>query len=165
MLTERNHLMETIDTQTTVRFGEGLGTRLVASAAQTRGAFAIVEHDLPPRTLGSPVHTHATEDEHSIVLSGTLTAQIGDEIVEAGPGAVVSKPRGVPHAFWNAGDETVRFVEVITPGGFEDYFFELAGPLNAGDLGAMGGIAARHGLDLRPETIGELIARHGLKGA
>jgi uncharacterized cupin superfamily protein len=59
--------------------------------------------------LGSPVHTHSAEDEYSIVLSGTLTAQVGDEIVEAGPGAVVAKPRGVAHAFWNAGDEPVRF--------------------------------------------------------
>jgi quercetin dioxygenase-like cupin family protein len=96
------------------------------------------------------VHTHSAEDEYSILLSGTLTAQVGDEIVEAGPGAVLAKPRGVPHAFWNAGDEPIRFVEVITPGGFEDYFFELAGPINAGDLGAMGAIAARHGSTCGP---------------
>jgi mannose-6-phosphate isomerase-like protein (cupin superfamily) len=61
------------------------------------------------------------------VLSGMLTAQVGDEIVEAGPRAVVTKPRGIPHAFWNAGEETVRFVEVITPR-------KVAGVDRAGEL-------------------------------
>jgi hypothetical protein len=34
------------------------------------------------------------------------------------------KPRGEWHTFWNAGDEECRFVELITPGGFEAMFKE-----------------------------------------
>ena len=29
------------------------------------------------------------------------------------------------HAMWNAGSEPGRIIEVITPGGFENYFREL----------------------------------------
>lgn len=145
-----------------VRFGKALGTRRMLSSAATGGGFGLVEHDLPPGELGSPVHTHEREDEYSYVLNGRLSAQIGDEVVEAAPGELVVKPRGIPHAFWNAGTEPVRFLELISPAGFEEYFFELAGPLNAGDLQAVGEIAARYGLEMRPETVPELIERHGL---
>jgi quercetin dioxygenase-like cupin family protein len=142
-----------------VRFGKALGTRRMVSTE----AFGLVEHDLPAGQLGSPVHTHEREDEYSYVLSGRLTAQVGDDVVEAGPGELVVKPRGIPHAFWNAGDEPVRFLELISPGGFEDYFFELAEPFNSGDESAMGAIVGRYRLDLRMETVPELIERNGLQ--
>src|SRR3954468_21423826 len=148
--------MTTTTTNERARFFEkGLGTERVLGKDQTGGALGVVIHDLPPKQLGSPIHTHVNEDEYSYVLSGRLTALIGDEVVEAGPGEAVVKPRGIPHAFWNAGDEEVRFVEVISPAGFEDYFFELAGPLNAGDEEAIGAVVARHQLDLRMESVPE----------
>src|SRR6059058_5229647 len=89
-----------------VRF-QGFGTRYVVSAEHTGGAFAVVEHDLAPRTLGAPMHTHDLEDEISHVTAGRLGVQIGDDVLEAGPGDTVVKPRGVAHAFWNPGDEPV----------------------------------------------------------
>jgi hypothetical protein len=97
------------------------------------------------------------------VLSGRLTAQIGDEVVEADPGELVVKPRGIPHAFWNAGPEDLRFLELISPAGFEEYFFELAAPFNARDADAMDEIRGRYRLDLRMETIPELLERNGLQ--
>jgi quercetin dioxygenase-like cupin family protein len=42
------------------------------------------------------------------VLEGLVGAQIGAQIVEASLGAVLVKPRGVPHAFWNGTDEPAR---------------------------------------------------------
>ena len=141
---------------------QALGTERVLGQTETNGAFGLVIHDLPAKTLGAPFHTHKNEDEFSYVMSGTLTAQIGDEIVEAGPGEAVVKPRGIRHAFWNAGDEEVRFVEIISPSGLENYFFELAGPINAGDFTAMDTVRERYDLEMEMETMGELIERHGL---
>ncbi|MDP9188798.1 MAG: cupin domain-containing protein [Actinomycetota bacterium] len=146
-----------------VRFGKALGTRRMLPATATEGAFGLVEHDLPPGQLGSPVHTHEREDEYSYVLSGRLTAQVGDDVIEAGPGELVVKPRGIPHAFWNTGTEPVRFLELISPGGFEEYFFELAAPFNARDEQAMDEVRRRYRLDLRLETIPELLERNGLQ--
>src|SRR5919202_4395209 len=92
----------------------------------TGGAFSLVEHPLPPRALGAPLHTHRNEDEYSYVLEGRVGVQLGDEVLEAGPGDLVFKPRGVPHASWNAGDEPARLLEIISPAGFDRYFRETA---------------------------------------
>src|ERR687885_2685650 len=110
----------------------GLGTRYILRSDQTDGRFALLEHTIPPRGLAAPTHTHENEDEYSFVLSGRMGAMIGDEVVEAGPGELVIKPRGIPHAFWNASDEETRVLELISPGGFEQYFADLA-PVFAAD--------------------------------
>lgn len=55
----------------------------------------------------------------------------------------------------------MRFLELICPGGFDEYFFELAAPFNARDAGAMDEIRGRYRLDLRMETIPELLERNG----
>jgi quercetin dioxygenase-like cupin family protein len=147
-----------------VRF-QGFGTRYVVGAEQTGGAFAIVEHDLAPRTLGAPMHTHAREDEISHVTAGRLGVQIGDEVLEAVPGDTVVKPRGIAHAFWNPGDEPVRFLELITPAGFEGYFAELEPILDVQgppDFAALGAVMARYALAMDMDSMPRLIAEHGL---
>jgi len=111
------------------------------------------------------LHSHANEDEYSFVIEGRLGAQLGDEVVEAGPGELVSKPRGQAHTFWNAGDEPLRFLEIISPGGFENYFRELAPVLAAGDHAGVQEIAARYELEIDFATIPALTERHGLKVA
>ncbi len=144
---------------------QGFGTRYVVSAERTGGAFAIVEHDLGPRALGAPMHSHEREDEISHVTAGRLGVQIGDEVLEAGPGDTVVKPRGIAHAFWNPGDEPVRFLELITPPGFEHYFADLEPILDMQgppDLAALGALTARYGLTMDMDSMPRLIAEHGL---
>lgn len=139
---------------------------LLAGADSTEGAAAFVLHGLAPRTLGSPVHTHAREDEWSFVLEGEVGVQVGDRVELAGPGALVLKPRGVPHAFWNAGDAPARLLEVITPGGFERYFAELGEVLavpGPPDLEAVAAVAAEYGLDVDPASVPRLAQAHGLR--
>jgi mannose-6-phosphate isomerase-like protein (cupin superfamily) len=138
-----------------------LGVRFLLSSER----FSLVEHWLPPRGLGAPVHTHTHEDEFSFVIEGRLGAQLGDEVVEAGPGELVQKPRGQAHTFWNAGDEPVRFLEVISPGGFEHYFREIAPLLAVGDKDSVPPIAARYGLEIDFSTIPQLAERYGLNVA
>ena len=136
-----------------------LGTRYLVEGE----GFSLVEHTLPPRALGSPLHRHAREDEFSYVLEGRLGAQLGDDLVEAGPGELVRKPRGQEHAFWNAGDEPLRFLEIISPGRFAQYFRELAPVLAAGDHEGVQEIAARYELAIDFSTIPLLAERHGLR--
>jgi len=91
--------------------------------------------------------------------------QLGDEVLEAGAGDVVFKPRGVAHAFWNASDEPARLLELISPAGFEHYFRELA-PLLAApqrDEAAVAEVVRRYGLDIDFTTIKQLAERHGLR--
>lgn len=142
-----------------------LGVHFLLESGTTGGGFALVEHTLPPRALGAPVHRHANEDEYSYVLEGRLGAQLGDEVIEAGPGELVRKPRGQAHTFWNAGDEPLRFLEIISPGGFEGYFRELAPFLAAGDHAGVEEVAARYELEIDFSTIAALAERHGLRVA
>jgi len=143
-----------------------LGNRFVLSGERTDGRFALVEHTIPPRTLAAPTHVHEHEDEYSFVLAGSLGAQIGDEVVEAGPGELVLKPRGIPHAFWNASEEETRVLEIISPAGFEQYFADLA-PILMGegepDFQALAEIQARYGLTMDVASIEPLMKEHGLE--
>jgi quercetin dioxygenase-like cupin family protein len=142
-----------------------LGVRFMIDGQTTGGAFSLVEHPLPPRSLGSPLHTHFNEDEYSYVLEGRVGVQLGDEVLEAGPGDLVFKPRGLVHAFWNAGDEPARLLELISPAGFENYFRELAPLLAAADRdeAAIGEVVAKYELDIDFGTIPVLAERHGLR--
>jgi quercetin dioxygenase-like cupin family protein len=142
-----------------------LGVRFMIDGERTGGAFSLVEHPLPPRALGAPVHTHHNEDEYSYVLEGRVGIQLGPEVLEAGPGDLLFKPRGVAHAFWNASDEPARLLELISPAGFEHYFRELA-PLLAAtvrDEAAIGEVVARYQLDIDFATIPALAERHNLR--
>jgi mannose-6-phosphate isomerase-like protein (cupin superfamily) len=143
----------------------GLGTRYLIRSEQTDGRFALIEHTIPPHALAAPVHTHVHEDEHSYVLSGRMGAMVGDEVIEAGPGQLVTKPRGIPHAFWNAGDEPVVLLELISPGAFDQYFADLAPVFSAGgppDLEALAVIQARYELTMDFDSIASLCERYGL---
>ena len=94
------------------------------TAGASGGSLLIDEWGLPPGAM-IPPHTHAREDECSYVLEGELTCYVGGEVVLAPAGSYVVKPRRVPHAFYNAGTEAVRVMELLTPGApFEGYFDE-----------------------------------------
>jgi mannose-6-phosphate isomerase-like protein (cupin superfamily) len=139
-----------------------LGNRFLIRSEQTEGRFALIEHTIAPRALAAPTHTHQHEDEYSFVLSGRMGALIGDEVVEAGPGELVEKPRGIPHAFWNAVDEETRLLELISPGGFEQYFAEMAPLLNTGgppDVSALLEVQQRYGLSMDMNSREELNRR------
>ena len=76
------------------------------------------------------------------------------------------KPRGVPHAFWNPGDEETRILEIIAPGAFAQYFADLALGLSAvgpPDLEALPPSRDRNALTVDLESIESLTARHGLQ--
>lgn len=99
------------------------------------------------------------------MVEGRFGVQLGNDVLEAGPGDLVAKPRGVPHAFWNAGDEPARLLELISPAGFEHYFRELA-PLLAAparDEAAIGEVVARYRLDIDFATVPTLAERHNLR--
>lgn len=142
-----------------VDFG-GLGVVWKIEGIETGGNFAVVDHPIAPRALAAPLHYHHNEDEYSYVLEGTLGALLGDEVVEAGPGTWVFKPRGQWHTFWNAGDVPCRIIEVISPAGFESYFREVAAAW--GDLGKFAEINAKYALDMDFESVPALCERFGL---
>ena len=146
----------------------GLGVRFMIDSARAGGGFSLVEHPIAPRTLAAPMHRHENEDEYSYVLKGRVGVQLGDEVLEAGPGDLVFKPRHQWHAFWNPGDEPALLLEIISPGGFEQYFAEIAPLLPPNreepDFAALGEVMARYGLEMDFDSIERLSQEHGLEG-
>ena len=142
-----------------------IGVRFMIDGAEAGERFSLVEHPMSPRALAAPLHLHTREDEYSYVLQGRMGALLGDDVVEAGPGDLVHKPRNQWHTFWNAGDEPCRILEIISPAGFEQFFRELdglGGAMNA-DPDEFARLRERYGLEMRPDTVPELVQRFGLR--
>src|SRR3954449_4459785 len=141
-----------------------MGVRFMVDPEQG-GGFSLVEHPIAPRALAAPMHTHTHEDEYSYVLEGEVGVQVGDDVSVAGPGDLVFKPRGVQHAFWNAGDTPARLLEIISPAPFSNYFAELE-PLfmrpEGPDFPAIAALQERYGLPMDFDSIEMLIEREGL---
>ena len=142
-----------------------IGVRFMIDGSESDERFSLVEHPMSPRALAAPLHLHTREDEYSFVLQGRMGALLGDEVVEAGPGALVFKPRNQWHTFWNAGDEPCRILEIIAPAGFEQFFHELSdmGGVAGAAPEALAALSERYGLEMRPDTLPELVERFGLR--
>lgn len=147
------------DESDTFDFG-GLGVEWKIGGPDTGERFAIIHHPIAPRALAAPLHYHHNEDEYSYVLNGTLGALLGDDVVEAGPGTWVYKPRAQWHTFWNAGDTPCHIIEVISPAGFENYFREVAAAW--GDMEAFARINQEYALDMDFESVPGLCERFGV---
>jgi mannose-6-phosphate isomerase-like protein (cupin superfamily) len=142
-----------------------IGVRFMIDGAETAERFSLVEHPMSPRALAAPLHRHTREDEYSYILEGRMGALLGDDVVEAGPGDLVHKPRNQWHTFWNAGDEPCRILEIIAPAGFERFFaelHELGGALKA-EPEDLAQLNDRYGLEMRPDSVPGLLERFGLR--
>ncbi len=141
-----------------------IGVRFMIDGDETDQGFSLVEHPMSPHALAAPLHIHTREDEYSYVLEGRMGALLGEDVVEAGPGDLVFKPRDQWHTFWNAGDEPCRILEIIAPAGFERFFKELSdmgGAINA-DPEELTALGERYGHHFRLESVPELVERVGL---
>jgi len=135
---------------------EGVVDRFMIDGSDTGGRFALVQHLFAPKALAAPMHRHHDEDEYTFVLTGRIGAILQGEEVVAEPGDLLFKPRGQWHTFWNAGDTPCRILEIISPGGFEQFFAER------GDGSARPDAGARYGLEFDLESIPRLCEEHGL---
>jgi len=140
-----------------------IGVRFMIAGKDSGSHVALVEHPMPARALAAPLHRHSREDEYSFVLEGRVGAQLGDELIVAGRGDLVFKPRDQWHTFWNAGDEPARILEVISPAGFERFFKEIVDlPPTAGP-DERAAIRSRYGLEFDVDSVARLVEEHGLR--
>jgi quercetin dioxygenase-like cupin family protein len=118
------------------------------AAAETAGAFSLLEFHLPAGGTGSPLHLHLDTQETFYLLEGELTLTIGERTERVAPGSLAHVPARVPHKFTNDGPGLARLLILLTPGGFEAYFRELAelptGPDGRADASVIREIATRH---------------------
>jgi len=114
--TERDQWMETTPGE---RF------RIQTSSLDTGGAYLVMEVEADPR-MGVPLHLHLNEEEHFIVVDGTLQISAAGVTRDFKAGHSVTIGKGVPHAWCNLTDAVVRFVVIFTPGRIEGMFRAVA---------------------------------------
>ncbi len=148
----------------------GIGVRFLIYGSEAGERFSLVEHPMPPRSLAAPLHRHSREDEYSFVIEGEMGALLGDQVVRAGEGDLVFKPREQWHTFWNPGDRPARILEIISPAGFERFFEELVQMRGVAEMRAFevepeafAALCGRYGLEMRPETVSDLVERFSLR--
>lgn len=99
------------------------------------------------------VESAASVGRVALVEGVEVTATVGD---------VVVKPRGRWHTFWNAGDDELRVLEIIVPGGLEQMFRLLAEPGGEYSPETLPALAAEYGAEVDFEATMPLVERHGL---
>ncbi|MBV8216746.1 MAG: cupin domain-containing protein [Verrucomicrobia bacterium] len=120
--TDRKSDTETINPEQSDEWLEsrpGERFRICKSAAQTNGAYSVVEI-VAEHGYGTPVHIHKNEDEHFVVVEGTAYMVNGDQAFEATAGAAISLRKGIPHAWCNRSKSPLRLVITNVPGGIEE---------------------------------------------
>ena len=61
------------------------------------------------------LHVHHRDDEAWYVLEGTLGFRLRDKTLTAPAGSAVLAPAGTPHAYWNAGPGSARYLLIAPP--------------------------------------------------
>ena len=93
----------------------------MATAAETRNTHFAFEAIEPPGG-GTPLHTHAGEEEFFLVLEGEMTFYVGGRVISATEGQTAFVRRGVPHCFKNCSRRESRVLVLFTPGNIEGLF-------------------------------------------
>jgi mannose-6-phosphate isomerase-like protein (cupin superfamily) len=95
-----------------------------------------IEGGLPSHGAGPPLHIHLIQHEEGAVLSGVLTGRVGGRTVTISAGEPCAFPAGVPHCWWNNGDEPLRFRGRAVPAADLDRFLQAVFAIaNAGIAG------------------------------
>jgi uncharacterized cupin superfamily protein len=98
----------------------------------TRETLGLAEFEVPPQGQHTPLpHIHHAHEEGFYVLEGELEFRVGTETVRAGPGTFVMVPIGVAHTFSNPTEQPARFLALLTPRRYLDYFEEMSQLLQA----------------------------------
>jgi quercetin dioxygenase-like cupin family protein len=148
----------------TFSFGDLAFRTLVPSAFSA--TVSVFEVELAPGCLSGPLHMHDKEDGISYVLEGQLTFQVGDEVSTASAGEVVQMPRGVRHTFWNASPVPASALDIVTPGGLENYYELLALIAQAPDaMDRLASMEEQFGIHMDWESIAALTSRYDVRMA
>jgi mannose-6-phosphate isomerase-like protein (cupin superfamily) len=103
----------------------GDDVNVIARASDTNGMIGIWESVIEPGT-GPDWHSHSRELEVFRIISGSFRFWCGTEVFDGGPGTTVVLPPNIPHQWKNIGTEPGLLFTVVTPGGFEQNFVDIA---------------------------------------
>jgi len=95
-----------------------------------------IEGGIPPHCEGPPLHIHVCQREEGVVARGILSGRVGGGGVTFSAGEAALFPAGVPHRWWNDGDEPLTFRGRAVPATDLDRFLQAVFAIsNAGRPG------------------------------
>lgn len=103
----------------------GTDYTLLLTANETQGRLSAYASRCPPDS-GPPRHIHHNEDETFYVISGTVEFWLEGTSRTAEAGGAAFVPKGKEHTFHVVGPDPANLLTVLTPGGFEAFFFAVA---------------------------------------
>jgi quercetin dioxygenase-like cupin family protein len=148
-----------------------LVANLLIAKEESESRVAVVEHILESGALAAPPHMHTREDEISIILEGEITVWEEGKTTVVKAGEIVVKKRNILHTFWNAASTPLRFLEIIAPGDFAGYFYEvdqilpkenLGQPLTENVMQKLHDLNEKYGVVMDFEGVMPLMQKHGL---
>lgn len=103
------------------------GVKIVGKilSEDTHGKYSVIVTETPSQG-GPPKHVHQHEDELFYILKGNYTFYCGSKTIKATKGDFVHLPKGIPHHFKNTDTISGITMNTITPGGFENFFNDVA---------------------------------------
>lgn len=144
-----------------VRLGAAAEMVVKEDGANSRGGLMVAEMSIQP-DFGAPLqHLHHAHEEAWFILDGEVEFVSGTRVRRVGIGDWVMVPIGVPHTFSNPGDVPARFLTVMTPNLYLDYFVELgdkAARALAGSDRPAHELQARISAEIMPKYHTEVIA-------
>ncbi len=109
-----------------LRWFTGTLNRIVATSAQTNGAFGLMEQ-WAHLGFSPPLHQHELEDSALYVLEGEVVTECSGVRRLLKSGEMAFMPRSVPHTF-RVESDGAHFFELVLPGGFEQYHVDASDP-------------------------------------
>ena len=143
------------------------------TAAQTDGAYTLIECTVEPGGGVGMAHVHPYQSETFEVVSGELSMKAGRDRIVARAGDVVTVAPGQVHRFWNASASPVTFRCTVAPALEFERFIETLFALGAdGKLNGRGmpsplrlaAIANAHFADSRAPYVPAWLQKAGLAG-
>ena len=111
------------------------------TARDTGGALMLADIFMQPGGFVAAEHIHPQQEERFEVIAGTLRARIAGKEIDGGPGTKLTVPPGIPHVWWNAGDDELHVLAEVLPAlRFEDFFESFFGLAQDGKVSPKTGL-------------------------
>jgi mannose-6-phosphate isomerase-like protein (cupin superfamily) len=91
----------------------------LADGPESDNRYSVSIWRVEPGKPGPGAHSHEANEELFYVVEGTMTFQVGNEMVDTPTGTFLRVPAGAMHDFLNRTKEPAAVLNVFIPGGFE----------------------------------------------
>ncbi len=113
----------------------------VRARTGTHDGVVVLETEVEPGGPAPLDHVHEHYDEVFHVVDGSFQFRVGDEVVRADNGAVVTVPRGTAHTFKNCGETSGRVLIIGAPGRVADMLEQIGALVTEGGVVAGSALA------------------------